>query len=778
MCNLIAATPAKLYVTDESGAPVVFSQCWHDFLGTSPDGQPWMSWRNAIHADDRQQVEQHRENVRNDRCAGEMEYRIRRYDGEYRCVQEAVRPRWSPEGRFLGQIGSLTELPERVSRADRMADARERTAPEIEFRARLLADMSHEIRTPMNGIIGMTGLLLDTPLSVEQRELTQIVQKSADALLGVLNDIIDFSRLEVDRTLGEALGFDLRTLIEESLLLVAEPAHEAGLTLVADLPLGAPLFLRGDAGSIRRVLLSLLAHGIKSAERGEVVVSVLPLVSTEDQLTFRLEVHAPGGGVAPEVVPQLFHPFVPDDGSTTRPSGGTGLGLAIARRLVELMGGTVGVESEAARGAVSWCKLSLPRVPGGGGMDDGVSVPPGSTALVVDSSPTARRVLKAQLQLLGVETAEAADAAAALEVMLGRAARDEPFSVVMLNRQLPHVDGLSLAREIREHPILGASRLIMLTSASQLAEVEALQEVQLQALLVKPPREAQVRQCVARVLRSPACSARRQPEFCHDQLRVTRGPTLRLLVVDDNLINQKVAAHHVERLGHDCDIAPNGLRALELLALQRYDLIVMDCQMPQMDGYEATRRIRAGAVAGADPSVPIVAVTAYASEHDRQKCLASGMNDFLVKPLRFEDLQAAIERQQDRLHPLSPGPSAAPLVLESFHFDHLDSLQDDDNPSFLHDLIELFLAETPLRLEEIAAAQARQDPGRMAQVAHIVKGACSNFGARELQHLCMQVEDHGRKGDVVGCTDAVAALVPAYSRLVEALQQQQRKFQR
>src|SRR5581483_5292052 len=597
------------------------------------------------------------------------------------------------------------------------------------------------IRTPMNGIIGMSGLLLDTALNHEQRELAEIIQKSAEALLGVVNDILDFSKIEAGKLQVEAIEFDLRALVEDTLALFSERAEDKGLELVCEFAAGPAVLLCGDPGLLRRVISNLLGNAIKFTEEGEVFLRVSQLAETETALSFRIEVRDTGIGITPEAQRHLFEPFVQADGSTTRRYGGTGLGLAIARQLVEFMDGRMGLESGPGRGSTFWFELSLPKL-----LLDvptlRASIPPGMAALVVNDNATSRDIIAAGLAQAGIEAELAADAAQALARLRNREESGRPFHVALLDRRMPDVGGFTLAQEIRADPVLRPIKLVMLTSAGRLGEAEELRAVGIDAFVVKPVRHGQLQQILSRVLTPLPASHGSRPPF-------KQAPVLRALVVEDNVINQKVAQRHLEKLGHRADVAANGARALEMLALQQYDVIVMDCQMPVLDGYETTRRIRAGNVPNLDRHVPVIALTAYAMESDRQKCLAAGMDGFISKPIHFEELKAVLEQVRTRLAQAGSRAETAalpadPLVLDLAQFDHLKSLQDDNDPQFLTDLTDLFLAETPKRFKGLTAALAAGDTRTATQLAHTIQGACANFGGRALQDLCAEIEKNIR----------------------------------
>ncbi|MCA1906900.1 MAG: response regulator [Magnetospirillum sp.] len=743
--------------TDEA----FFSDQWTAMLGYGadevlPKGE---TWRHLLHPEDRDATlgafEAH---VSGLSPVYEAEFRMRHKDGGWRWVMASGRViDRDAQGRAIRVAGVHKEITDRKKVEEMLKEAVGRAEAANQAKSEFLATMSHEIRTPMNGIIGMTGLLLDTQLNREQQHFANTVRTSAEALLGIINDILDFSKMEAGKLEFEYGPFEIRPLVEGVVDILGPRVKGREVELTYSVPMDARGVFFGDAGRLRQVLLNLAGNAIKFTERGSVHIGVRLLPAFDDMMRLRVEVVDTGIGIAEAAKDRLFTMFTQADSSTARRFGGTGLGLAISKRIVDLMDGKIGFDSTEGKGSTFWFDVVLRRSdeqPATRELDNPLS---GAHVLVVDDNPTNREVFEHQLQNWGARVHLADSAAAGLLAVRHAQQGNDPFQLILLDHHMPGMSGLDLAAVLRADPSCAALKLVMASSANPSDLRHTDHALRLDDILSKPVRQSDLLDSLMTHL--GRAGAETAPQHVPaDQVKVASF-ALRILVVEDNPINQQVAVGLLAKLGHRADVADDGAEAVTLVERGDYDLILMDMQMPRMDGLTATRVIRA--LPGDKDKVVIVAMTANAMSGDRDSCLAAGMDDYLAKPIDRHRLAAVLDRWTAKIidsrgddratcvapqmaptsAPVATAPSA-PLVDQDIQMDLRDALGDESFRS----LLGSFRASISIRLGEIRAALDGGDHAHVAAAAHSLKGAASNLGFTRLAAASGRLEKAGKDG--------------------------------
>ncbi|MBE0469255.1 MAG: response regulator [Methyloprofundus sp.] len=682
---------------------------------------------------------------------------------------------------MLTQIGNLIALALLHEQAQVALEmARDAALQTSKTKSDFLSNMSHEIRTPMNGVLDMLDILKDTEMSREQFDLVETAANSAEALLTIINDILDFSKLEAGKVELEHIDFNLPVLIEEVCVLHATGAHAKNIELNCYVPVDLPRWWQGDPTRTRQVLNNLLSNAIKFTEQGEISVKVTAAPTIENNMRLRFEVRDTGIGMTPEQQGHLFQVFTQADSSTSRRFGGTGLGLSISKNLVELMGGIIGVESEPGQGTCFWFSLNMAMVEHKQA-DSQLLDLEDKRALIVDDNATNRTILEYYLSHWGMRVNSVGSGSAALSVLLAAQSKLEPYDIVLTDLHMPDMGGMDLARAMNAIPAIAKTPRMLLSSGGVANEAE-LKALGIALSMLKPVRQTQLYDALLSTLQlnSPAAPANSQAMPPKAISSLADYSSQRILVAEDNLVNQKVVIAMLAKFKIKPDLAENGLIALDLIEKQTYDLVLMDCQMPIMDGYAATRTIRAHELANASQArTPIVALTAHATAEAKETCLSAGMDDYLSKPLKFNELAQVLDRW---LGALSGVPEIAKPTGSSINsqaktdnaswWDEAAALKLIDNDlELLEQLIQIFIDNVPEQLTTLKSALDNNNLEALANAAHTIKGMAGNFLAESATTLAAELESSARANKDADFSLMTSQLTTALECLMSELQQ-------
>jgi two-component system sensor histidine kinase/response regulator len=693
-------------------------------------------------------------------------------------IQVAVAPLLDDTNQCVGRICVARDVTQHKRSEEALRLAREAAESASHAKSSFLARMSHEIRTPMNGVLGMTELLLETGLSATQRKYAETVQRSGQNLLGIINDLLDFSKIEAGKLELENTDMDLRRTIEDIVDLLAERAHVKGLELACSIPPDLTTQIRGDPLRLGQVLTNLVGNAIKFTEQGAVVIRVASVDETPNTVTMRFEVSDTGTGISPEAQSRIFEEFAQGDGSTTRKHGGSGLGLAICKQLVEMMGGSIHVESALGAGSTFWFTSAFQKqdaLPEEDSRAAPMGMLTGVRALIIESNSVNRGILNVQMSNWGMTNHAASTPEQAVDMLSQAAARGAPYDIAIIDLGLPGMDALELARKIRARAAIAKVRLVLLTRRQ--ADFNEARGAGIDACLAKPVRQTSLYECLVNVMAGAPQETVAEPTVSKPVAAALGDVRGNILLVEDNLINQQVALGILQIQGYNVTVVNNGKEALDAHAQSAFDLILMDCHMPEMDGFEATKEIRGRESSGVAKRVPIVALTANAMAQDREECLNAGMDDHLSKPFSMLTLQNMLDRWMPHAAPAqsqaAESAGRAPVkpaeVIERQVLEQLGKVLTNGKAELLTRVLNLYLTESPKLMHKLKQASAKGEASEIVRNAHSLKSSSANVGAMGLSRYCADIEASARRGDTEEARKIFARIEAEHGRALAAL---------